>query len=211
MSYNNITDALTKSGESYVNSNWVHSDKTTFIKKHVLARGAHFLLAPTAFITTAVDTIIGLGVGLGAICMLEKHRPTTKFAFEHLKNSNELLAFPYSNFLRVINPEAEFGDVSGFFVASIVAPLAKIGERCKNSDNFLMRHVVSRLTYALLTVACLITRVVDGVIAIPAVCLSILTVGKFQSINNIAYKTLKAPGIINDLFTLVVLVINPKA
>lgn len=68
MSYSNVTYATTKPAEHYVDRNWVQSDETTFLKKHFLARGAHLLLTPASFITSAVDTIIGLGTGIGAIC-----------------------------------------------------------------------------------------------------------------------------------------------
>src|SRR5205085_7208029 len=100
MSYTNVTYASTTLAQYYVDNNWVKSDKTTFLKKHVLARGAHFLLAPASFITSAVDTIIGMGAGIGAICTLGKHRPLFKVAFNHLSCSNKLLVRPYINILQ---------------------------------------------------------------------------------------------------------------
>lgn len=211
MSYINITCASTKPVEYYVDSNWVQSDETTFLKKHVLARGAYLLLTPASFITSALDTIIGLGAGIGAICTLGKHKPTYVFAGRHVFMSNFSCALPYQNFLQTINPEAKFGDTRGFIVSSIVKPLTNIAASCQKSNNFLKRHIASRLTYALSAIACLVTRAVDGVISIPITALSILTVGKFQSINNLAYKTLKASGIVNDLFQLTMLFINPWA
>lgn len=227
MSYTNVTYASTKPAEHYVASSWVQSDETTFLKKHVLARGAHLLLTPASFITSAVDTIIGLGAGIGAICTLGKHQSTVKVAFNHLSGSNKLFVRPYVNFLQTINPEAKFsgdaanqpfglakqamisGDGDGFLSDLVINPLKNIARSCYNSDNFLKRHVASRLTYALLAVACLVTRAVDGIIGIPAAGLSILTGGKFESLNNLAYRTLQAPGIINDLFYCTIKFINP--
>lgn len=235
MSYTNVTYASTKPAEHYVDSNWVESDKTTFLKKHVLARGAHLLLAPASFITSAVDTIIGLGAGIGAICTLGKHQPTIKAAFNHLSSSNKLVVRPYVNILQTINPKAKFsgdlanqpyvvrylaqctdykppmisGDGDGFISDIVINSLKNVARACYNSDNFLKRHVASRLTYALLAVSCLVTRAIDGIIGIPAAGLSILTGGKFESLNNLAYRTLQAPGIINDLFYCTIKFINP--
>lgn len=220
MSYTNVTYASTKPAEHYVDSNWVQSDETTFLKKHVLARGAHILLTPSSFITCAVDTIIGLGAGLGAICTLGKNKQTFKVACSHLSSSNKLFVRPYVNFLKTINPEAKFsgdaakqamisGNGDGFLSDLVIDPLKNIARNCYNSDNFLKRHIASRLTYALLAVSCLVTRAVDGIIGIPAAGLSILTGGKFESLNNLAYRTLQAPGIINDLFYCTIKFINP--
>ena len=232
MSYSNVTYATTKPAEHYVDRNWVQSDETTFLKKHVLARGAHLLLTPASFITSAVDTIIGLGAGIGAICTLGKHRQTFKVASNHLSSSNKLFVRPYVNFLQTINPEAKFsgdaanqpyivrylglakqatisGDGDGFLSDLVINPLKDTARTCYNSDNFLKRHVASRLTYAVLAVSSLVTRAVDGIIGIPAAGLSVLTGGKFESLNNLAYRTLQAPGIINDLFYCTIKFINP--
>lgn len=237
MSYTNITNASTVAAAYYVKKNWVYSDETTFLKKHVLGRGAHFMLAPTSFITNALDTIVGLGAGIGAICTLGKHQPTLTAAFNHLSRSNKLAVHPYVHFLKTINPEAKFsgdlenlppteriiamtigssyrparisGDGDGFISDTAITSLKNIARGCYNSDNFLKRHVASRLTYVLLAISCLVTRVVDGVIGVLTGAFSILTVGKFESLNNVAYRALQAPGIINDLFYCTIKFINP--
>ncbi len=232
MSYINITGATTLPAEFYVDRNWVQPRKINFFKKHVLARGAHLLLTPASFITSAVDTVIGLGAGVGAICTLGKHTQTFKVACNHLCRSNRLFVRPYVNFLQTINPKAKFsgnaanqpyiarylglvkqatisGDGDGCLSDWVINPLKGIARSCYNSDNFLKRHVASRLTYVLLAVSCLVTRAVDGIIGIPAAGLSILTGGKFESLNNLAFRTLQASGIISDLFYCTIKFINP--
>lgn len=227
MSYISLNYTFTTPAEDYIDINLVHDDDTTFVKKHILARGAHILLTPVSFITSAVDTIIGLGAGIGAICTLGTHKQTFNVACYHLSSSKELFVLPYVNFVQTINPEARFseayivrylglakkamisGDGVGFLSDFVINPLKNIARSCYNSDNFLTRHVASRLTYALLAVSCLVTRAVDGIIGIPAAALSILTVGKFESLNNLAYRTLQAPGIIGDLFYCTIKFINP--
>ena len=235
MPYTNITHASTRPAENYIDSNWVRSDETTFIKKHLLARGAHFFLTPASFITSAIDTAVGLGVGIGVICTLGMHLPTAKVAFNHFSSSNKLFVRPYVNLLQTINPKARFsgdlanqtyvvrflaqcnnyeppvvsGDGDGFISDTVITSLKSVARTCYNSDNFLKRNVASRLTYALLAISCLVARVVDGIIGIPAAGLSILTGGKFESLNNLAYRTSQAPGIITDLFYCTIKFINP--
>jgi hypothetical protein len=223
MPYTNITHASIRPIENYVVRNWVISDQTNFLKRHIVARGAHFILSPASFITSSVDTIIGLVAGMGAICTLGKHRPTFKMAFEQLAGASQLLARPYVHILKTINPQARFsgddsdrkvaisGDGEGFISNLIINPLKNVARECYNSDSVLKRHVASRLTYALLAISCLVTRAVDGLIGIPAAGLSILTGGKFEFLNNLAYRALQAPAIINDLFYCTIKFINPWA
>lgn len=225
MAYNNITYATTELAQSYVNRNWVLGKNTSFVKKHVLARGAHSILAPCSFITNSVDTIIGLGVGIGVLFTAGTHKPTFKFAMNHLDGSRKIFAQPFFNLLKTINPEAKFTGNdqilnwhtspligaygNGFTAHFVIEDLKIVARSCYNSKNFLKRHVASRLTYALLAISCLVTRAVDGVICIPAASLSLLMVGKCESLNNLAYRTLKAPGIIHDLFFCTIRFINP--
>ena len=234
MSYSciNVTDVTVRSAEFYIRTNWIQSEDTNLLKKHVLARGAHLLLIPTSFITVAVDTIIGLGAGMKAIFTLGKDEQTFRVAYKQLTSSNKLFAKPYCHFLLTINPEAKFSgsaanqlfianqlglatqatihaDGNGFLSNLMIDEIKKTTRACYNSDNLLKQHVASRLTFALLAVSCLVARAVDGIIGIPAAGLCILTGGKFESLNNLAYRTLQAPGIINDLFYCIIKFINP--
>jgi hypothetical protein len=223
MTYFSLTYSLTEAADHYVNHNLVQSNETTFLKKQILARGARFVLTPASFISSALDTIIGLGAGIGAILTLGTHASTFKVAINHLSNSKMLVALPYVNILLTINPEAKVAenstnkykppmiraDKDGLISDIVINSLRNVARTCYNSDNFLKRHVATRLTYVLLAVSCLVTRVVDGIIGIPAAGLSILTGGKYESLNNLAYRTLQTPGIIYDLFYCTIKLINP--
>jgi hypothetical protein len=220
MPYTNITNATVRPFRKYVEENWVQSDETTFLKKQVFARGAHLALVPASFITSAADAIIGLGAAIGTVCTVGKHQPTYKFAMTHLYNLDKLFVNPYVNFLRAVNPEALFSagrkstaainaNGDGFLTGLMIDKLKDAARTYYNSDNFLKRHVASRLTYALLAVACLVTRAVDAVIGILAATFSILTFGKFESLNNMSYRALQFPGILTDLFYCTIKFINP--
>lgn len=100
---------------------------------------------------------------------------------------------------------------NGFLSNNATNLLKDVARTCYRSDNFVKRHVISRLTYALLAMASLVTRTVDGIICMPIAAASILTCGTFPTLNNIAYRSLQAPNIINDLFYCIVKFINPWA
>lgn len=235
MHYINVTHETTHRAKKYIYETWASSTRPA--KKHILARSAHLILAPASLIPVAVDTIIGLGAAIGTLFTFGKHVPTYRITFNHLDSARKFLVYPYVNILRTINPEAIFsGNIEaasyqttrsthsssyqakmlswkgvGLIGGLVFAILKKSAGECYNSRYFLNRHVSSRLTYILLAVACVVTRVADGIIAVPAVGLSILTMGKFESLNNLAYRTLQFPSIINDLFYCTIKFINPWA
>jgi len=217
MSYSNISYASTSLARDYVTANWAQSDR--FLKKHIFARGAFLVLAPCSFITSAVDIMVGLGVGIGAICSFGTNYRLVKVTFNYLSSSNKIVLRPYVNILSAIKLEDTFpqnmrvlsphGDG---FLSNIPSEYLKSKAReCYDSRNLLKRHLISRLTYILLAIVCLITRVIDGIISIPAAGFSILSGGEFGLLNNLAYRTLQAPGIINDLFYCTLKFINPWA
>lgn len=217
MSYINITNSSIGPVKDYVAKNWVSSEETSFVKKQVLARGAYLILAPASLVTSAVDAIIGVGAGIGAICALGKHKPTCQFTIKHLHSSDRMIAEPYVNLLKALNPDFELTEGRsligamghGFTSHFIREPLKEVARSCYDSDSLLKRHVASRLTYALLAIASVVTRAVDGVIGVPAAALSLLTLGKFESLNHLAYRGLQVPGIINDLFYCTIKLVNP--
>jgi hypothetical protein len=235
-SYTNITNSLAVSVDGYI-SNWVRS-KDCF-EKHVLARGGHLGLIPLFTITSVVDTIVGAGAGIVSIATGGTYKATCDFAMNHLDSSRNIVAYPYTNLLRTLNPEAKFpssvashsyfhsyrywsqtidqgselitNDGDGFITSYVSDALKDVARSCRNSDNFFKRHIVSRLTYLLLAISSLITRVVDGIIGVIAAILSFLTLGKVGSINNVAFRALQAPGIVKDLFYCAIKCINPWA
>lgn len=210
MTYPTATLTTIPPVERYIDANLIQS--TSFINRHILARGAYLVLAPASFIPTAIDAIIGLGAAIGAFCTLGMHKPTFRVAIIYLFNAGRCVACPYEFILRALNPKVIVEESTDGFIAKRIAdPLLYFGKACSNSDNFLKRHVTSRLTYALLALSYLVARVVDGVIGILAAGFSIVTVGKFTSLNNLAFRALHAPCILKDLFFCIIKIMNPWA
>lgn len=217
MTYINLTQSLAlpsaNGAATYIDQNWVTLNETTFMGRHFFSRAVQLTCIPVFFTAMALDTIIGVGVGVGAVCTLGRHIPTSCFAINHLNSADYLFAGFYEHFLRAINPKAQFSDevenTMGFFPNLPIKRLAKLALSYRSSDNFLKQHVVSRLTYTLLAVSCVVTRIADAIICIVPVTLSVLTVGKFQSLNDVAYRTLQPSGILVDLFFCTIKILNP--
>jgi hypothetical protein len=202
MPYTNITNKIAIPASEYVFKNWEYSNQANFIQKEILARGAHLALVPTFFITSALDIIVGVGTGIGAICTLGKDKPILQVSINHLRGGYALVSGPYIHFLLTINPHAK---VAGWKTGLLSY---EVGEAL---DNFSWR-VSPRLNYALQMISLLVTRVVDGIIGLPLAATSILTGGTFTELNSLADSALRAPGlIIKGLFVCTIGIINPEA
>lgn len=211
MSYTNLSELILIPAEKYVDQQLAFSDQASFFQNQILARGANLLLVPTSLITCALDTIVGIGAGIGTILTVGKHLPTCQFACNHIKQSFQLLPHVYASLLRAIHPQASLGDTKLKGVVGFVDPIWEKANTYSLSDHFLKRHVASRLTFALALVASVVTRAVDGIFGICFAALSLLTLGKIEKMNEVAYNTLKASGVIRDLFFSTLLILNPWA
>lgn len=233
-----FTYSIAKPIQHYVEKNWVNSYDC--VKREVFARGAHLALVPISTVTSALDTIVGSLAGLGAIGTAGLHKPTVELYRRNIDSSRKIAARPFVSFLKFINPAAKFsgdenfvrrpsydsdyfdgdedynkpkisGDGNGFITNGVRKYMSKAAIEFSFSQNVFKRHVLSRLTYALMGIASLVTRAVDGAIGLVAAAFSIITAGKFESLNNLAYRGLQAPGIIDDLFSSAIKFINPWA
>ncbi len=213
----------------YINNNLSNSEL-----KH---RGASFGFGCIKFVTSIADTIIGMGLGCGDIVTAGKIESLHKLSVSQLDFSYKILSPSYRNFLKAINPKAHFSDEvntydinfqkrnseinhkppmiscrgNGLLADSIALSLDNFANRSYQSDNLIKKYVISRLTYPVLALACLVTRLVDGIIGLLAATFSLLTLGKFTLLNNIAVRGLESTGIINDFFYCVIKTINPGA
>jgi len=234
-SFEGITSYTTNPMQRYVSTEWVASKNTTFIKKNILSRLAHLGLVPLSIITCALDTIIGLGTGLGSIAIGGTNRELFQFAHKHLEASGAMAPISYLNILRTLNPEAnisydeksktnlvleDYGIIklkhpivsasgNGFITHYAHISLKNLARSCYRSDNVFHRHISSRLTFGLLAIASVITRAVDAAIGTIAGMFSLVTFGKILWVNNLAYRALQAPAIAQDLFYCTNKLINP--
>ncbi|MCC5832854.1 MAG: hypothetical protein JJU12_07425 [Chlamydiales bacterium] len=181
-------------------------------------RGAYLSLVPVSAITSIVDTAIGACAAIPALATAGKHKKTINFFFNFLESSFDIVSKPYVNLLKTLNPTAKLPPIRGFDEVhpGICTPypsekLDNLAENYFKSKNFFKKHVASRLTYVLLAITFVITRIVDGIIGLIAAAFSLITLGKLPFLNKTAYRGLCATGIIHDLFYCTLKVINPWA
>jgi hypothetical protein len=181
MPYQNLTIATIDPFAHYINSDFVEAENTNFLKREVLSRGAYVVLVPSSFITCALDTLIGLGTSLVSFSSCGTHLNTFRVTHNHLISSKQLLVDPYIFLLLAINPKSEFSfkREDGLVHHRISQSLKLSALEFRKSDNFLKKEVASRLTYALLALASLVTRAVDGAMGILVGTFSITTCGAF--------------------------------
>lgn len=89
-----------------------------------------------------------------------------------------------------------------------------LGERAaefKSSESFFKRHVVSRLTYALMVMASLVARVADGIIGVLAAVGSFCYLGTNEQLNVTAFKGFQAVTNLRDIFIYSIKCMNPWA
>lgn len=196
------------------------SHKKNCFNRCFISRGLNLSLVPITLVTNALDALIGSGIGVAAICTAGAHKEIASLAGTYLPRSNRLLAEPFYQLLKSINPKASFSNATHVlipnrgngFISSLVLPkLHEEGLKCQCSTNVFERHVISRLTFALAGLAAIVTRIADATIALPAVAIALMTYGKVASINNLAYRTLQSLGLINDLFSSLIKTLNPSA
>jgi len=192
----------------------LNAERKNFLKVHVLARAAHLAASPVALIASAIDTIIGLGIGALGICTFGKNEELVRIAFKLLSKSNNLIARPYLHLLRFVNPRAKFktSDLYERVVAVrfVHSKLELIAESSKSSGNFLVRHVIGRLGTALVALSRIVAQVVEGMISIPLATLAIVTFGRNKYLNTLAHRTLLAPFIIGEIVECWIKCINPQ-
>lgn len=212
MSYNDSLSQINYAAQQFINLTWVNSNETSFFERQVLARAGYAVLTPLSVGTVLFDTFVGAVGSLAALATLTLNKSAFNFAVRHLSYSNLLLADPFENLLKTINPNAQIHEDkrNGFISAYVIESLHEFAKMTYESDsNALIRHGLARLTYALAAVAAVVTRVADIALGLVAGALALLTFGAFDQINSIAYKALKAPGVIADLMECGFLFINP--
>lgn len=210
--------------ENSVYNNLNESENPSFLKKQIGGRFCYLALTPFSAITSIADTVIGIGAGIGTIATLGTNPKIFNTSISYISSSRYIIAKPYINILRTINPNAKFFEFDPDKQKSSISPTDDgllTGEvqrflelkalDASTSNNFLKRHVISRLTYALLAISSIVTRYVDGIIGVSAAVLSIAFLGTVEPLNNLAYRGLQSTGIISDLFYCTAKFINPWA
>lgn len=198
----------------HLDRNWGQDDRgvpehTHSFGKNVYTRVAYAALAPLALYSVFQEAVIGTASALAAIATLGLIHKVNASAIAHLSYSFRYLQLAHLSILRFFDPSIPLQGGSYFAIPTPSAAIEASALKQSRSDNFFVRHVTSRLTYALLAVSMIVTRVVEAVLVIPAVVLSIFFFGEVKSVNNFALNALSAPKILLDVFFCAINMINP--
>ncbi len=177
----------------------------SFFNEQVYQRGQYLIEIPVSLITSTLATVSAIPFATLAIVFGGLSGDAMHLGRTLLPQSKNIIRKPFYNLLHFINPKAESVRDEKFGPRSPVC----IGHKLKKSNNILVRHVVSRLSFALDLVAEVVRKAVFGVLGAIAAVFSLMTLGISPSLNKFAYKGLKAPGVIGDIFRGVQLIINP--
>jgi len=220
----NLTDWVITSSVEEITKSWVENDNSDFLWSEILSRGAFLILAPTAVIICALDTILGFGAALASFASLGMHEPTVDFATNHLDSFQGIIAQPFSLLVQMVNPHADFNNTETFTLGGRTYTEPKIKsitnlisnrlfffsqQELQKSEYFLVRHVFSRATYALEIPLCIITKVADTAIGCIALPFDLITLGTINELNIYGRRAFTIPGIINQFFLCAIKTINP--
>lgn len=226
MPYVSLTQTLIDPAQDYVRnnlSNRINSFdgkeiEVTFFKREILARGAHLGLTPANALIKTVDTFVGLIGSVGVILTLGRHEDTLNFSDRHLVNCKTIVSQSYSHLLKFINPHASCDNWESYvkegrhgYLTNYTHPIRRFAKESVKSENFFKRNISSRLGFAALAVACVVTRVADAILSVITMALSLVTVGLFKKVNNVALRSAQAMGLTHDLFYCATKILNPSA
>lgn len=214
-----LTPHIMGFGEVYPEENF---EKSTFSAANNLSRVRNAACVSLTLISSLFDTVTGIAESILALPAAFLHEigaikktGIIEDTSLRLVNSNFIMAAPFGYLVRSINPKAFRPDYCppsqvnlhglGLIADKVHSLLAVI----TSSKNSFVRHIASRLCWALAPIAFIIARIADGIIGLTAAPFALLLCGRSTTLNNIAYRGLQAPGLIFDLFTCAVCFISP--
>ncbi len=158
----------------------------------------------------AFKTAVGVVASAVSVCTLGLIERVNSFA-DTAYFSDDLVTIPFKAVGRVINPDyAGNSDDIGIFTKTFAVPFLRGANRAGYSENFFVRHVVSRMAYGLFGAAAVATRVADFALGCILAAVSIIPLfARVETINTLALVHLASTAVIGDVCRAVRGVINP--
>lgn len=156
-------------------------------------------------------SLIGIVASALSLLSLGSDPEINKYASSLTGKSATILTNLFESIMKVVNPNfkgrATFDN--GFFFNKVTMQIHSLALQTSKSADFLKRHIVSRLGFAVYTVASVASRIADLALGIIGISLSVLTFGCVNDINNFAMSQLSFLGIIGNVCHGIRYVINP--
>lgn len=207
--------------------------------------GSRFLFAgaiPIELVTCALSGIIGIFTSIGTVFTMGSISSLSARNAVLLNRFRYLLSNPYIRLVQIIDPSVQRSvhyDVGAITKINSEAPrriyclLEGDGLLTSKFKNTVIAEIIAdvmtegivgrnillmRMMGPLLAIGCLITRLFDAIIALPAAALgisgaffSLLTGRPFLLMHHVAYRGLQVTGIVHDLVIAWLITINPRA
>jgi hypothetical protein len=196
--------------DSYKNLSSDFAGSRSVFRSEVLSRIISLLLIPGSAIANLADTVVAVFAQAGVILTGGNNQRLVNTANLHFSYSSSL-SVPFYYLIRVINPRSGPEPVTSRGITlALKLKLEKIASKFFHSDNLLKKHTATRLTYALLAVACVVTRAVEAVFGLVGATLAVLTLGKFHRLNQFAYVNLHFTHIVRDIIQCATKIVFPS-
>jgi hypothetical protein len=174
-------------------------------------RGAATLKIPYHITHNVAYGILGTAAGCLSLVTLGNFEFLNNKSYVCLSAFQKLFANMNHDLFQIVNSQATYSDdtTDGLITALVKRFLWQ--PTYNPQDFFLKRVIVSRLSYALQLVACVISRVADMILGTILSALSLVTLGSFPRLNSYTYRALQITGIVKDVFYYTTKFLNPGA
>lgn len=223
-------ETFTKYVGDYLHNNYFDTlnEPTKYLKsdscveRELLSRGVFLGRAVVVLITKSMDLLVGIVATAFAILTLGMNNDINKRMFDSMHAATGILDEPMYQLLKVINPHVidsraasilvprKDRNHTGFVASRFDGTVIKTFVELRSSENVIVQHVASRAYYCLITICFAVAKAVEGVIGLVASAFMLLTLGKIESLNNLAIRGLQGM-VMTDLTFLVIQIINPWA
>ncbi len=180
-----------------------------FFVGQIGTRADHFLSSIDKTTENLAALFAGSVFALTSVVSLGLHSKSIRNAQEGLHQGGGVLQRLHYEVLKTLNPAADLSCFRTDDVSTEVDSMITLTCKKTLSESFLERHIVSRLCFAGIALIAVAARVFQLVVSVILTPLSLVTLGYFKEINELAQTSLGTPRLLNDIFRSVMGSINP--
>lgn len=213
--------SLTISKNYFEDVNEVRS--TFYLPAEMKDRVTYLKAIPCSIAANLIDMTAGLFWGTVNLLSGGTQEGIRQKASHNLDAFQNIVAQPFQFTIGLLHPKAlhlwknetlwddylKSMFLSGFFFDWVDPHIYGIAFELARSENFFKREIATRLTHALRLLVAVITRTADAIIGVITGIFAILTLGRFDLINKVAYRALQAPALISDVFNIGKCIVYP--
>ena len=169
---------------------------------------------PCGMVDTAFcvgKSAVGVAASAVSVLTLGASRHVNRVA-DKTYQTTYILPHLYVPVLNVVNPHAYTDcDSFGVVTANTAMPIFQVANRATCQSNFFIRHVVSRVGYALGAAVSVISRVADLALGLVAGTFALVPLlGRIECVNNFAVQHLMAFGVVHNVCVGLRGIVNPQ-